>query len=134
MLDWYTIVCCYFYSTFFFSFVRGPVSIVLLLTLLCCAFSVISTIVLYVPYVEIKKVVLSRRPAGRPRPSVPHKASPVSSCFFLYIPVSSCFFLFFPIFFLQFFFLFFPISLYFLLFLSVSYCCLLLLTVSYTAL
>ena len=39
------------------------------LTLLCYAFSVISTIVLYVPHVEIKRVVLSRRLAGRPRPS-----------------------------------------------------------------
>ena len=70
MLYWYTIVCCYFYDTFcYFSVIRILVQKFYYFTLLRCAFSVISTIVLYVPHVEIKRVVLSRRPAGRPRPS-----------------------------------------------------------------
>ena len=74
MLDWHSIVCCLFLQHCCFHFVRHSVSIVVLLTLLCCAFFLISTVILYAPDVEIKMVVLSRCPAGRPRPSVPHKA------------------------------------------------------------
>ena len=39
----------------FCFFIRDSVLIIMLLTLLCCAFSVISTIALYVIYIEIKK-------------------------------------------------------------------------------
>ena len=65
MLYWYTIVCCYFYDTFcYFSVIRILVQMFCYLTLLCCAFSVISTIVLYVPHIEIKKGGLVTPPGG----------------------------------------------------------------------
>ena len=65
ILYWYTIVCYYLYNTFcYFSVIRILVRLFCYLALLCCAFSVISTIVLYVPRVEIKKGGLVTPPGG----------------------------------------------------------------------
>ena len=86
ILYWYTIVCCYFYDTFcYFSVIRILVRLFCYLALLCCAFSVISTIVLYVPRVEIKKGwschVAWRGGPGPQFPTRPHTLSPVRGIF-----------------------------------------------------